>query len=360
MTFSGPQERIGSFNYSFCIIILGAPMTGEDREKLLAFAARLYYRDGFSQGEVARLLSISQAKVSRLLKEARNKGIVRIEVQEFQPYEDDLQKSLESAFSLKTAVVVRIPAPSTPEAARRSMGFLSAPRVMELLKGVKALGITGGRSLLETIRYLPSQGWEPDLQVVQLMGNVGAVALESDALELGRMIARKAGGTFFSLNTPAFLGDAETRKALFRHEQVKSVRNLFKSLDAALVGIGSLEDSLFIAQGAMKPSNLKNLQAQGAVGEVCGRFFGAQGKECATPYKDQVVSIKLEELSRIPLVIGVTMGADRAPAVAAALRGGLLKALVIDAGGARALLDLATGGKTNPAREKTGGKGEKE
>ncbi len=331
-------------------------MTKEERHKLLAFAARLYYQDGFSQGEVARLLSISQAKVSRLLKEARNKGIVRIQVEDFLPYENDLQDRLEEAFGLEEAVVLRIPAPSSPEATRRSMGFLSAPKVTELLKGVRSLGITGGRSLLETVRYLPTQGWEPGLQVVQLMGNVGAVAQESDALELGRMIARKAGGTFFALNTPAFIPDPETRNALFRHEQVKSVRHMFKTLDAALVGVGSLEDSLFIVQGALKPSQLKALLAHGAVGEICGRFFDENGKECATPHKDQVVSIRLEELAKVPLVIGVTMGADRARAVAAALRSGILKALVIDAEGARSLLEIHSSRKSKGESLKSGKK----
>ena len=333
------------------------PMKGEERNKLLAFAARLYYQEGFSQSEVARVLSVSQAKVSRLLKEARAKGIVRIYVEDFHPYETELQEELQKTFRLEKAVVVRVPAPSTAEAARRSMGFLSAPRVMELLQEVRTLGITSGRSLLETIRFLPAQGWRPELQVVQLMGNVGAVALESDALELGRMIARKAGGTFFSLNTPAFLPDGEARNALFRHEQVKAVRALFKTLDAALVGVGTLEDSLFIAQEAMRPSQIEELLAKGAVGEICGRFYGPDGKECPTPFRDQVISIRLEELARIPLVIGITSGADRAPAVAAALRGGLLKALVIDQEGARALLEKERGRKersgTRKGRKKT-------
>ena len=332
-------------------------MSEEEKNKLLAFAARLYYMEGFSQGEVARVLSVSQAKVSRLLKQARAKGIVRIQVEDFQPYDGELQEKLEKAFSLKKAVVLRVPPASSPDAARRSMGFLSAPKVMELLKGVKTLGITGGRSLMETIRFLPSQGWEPGLQVVQLMGNVGAVALESDALELGRIIARKGGGTFFSLNTPAFLADGDTRNALFRHEQVKSVRNLFKALDAALVGIGTLEDSLFIYQEALKPAQVRTLLAKGAVGEICGRFFGPKGKECPSPYKDQVVSIRLEELVKVPLVIGVTMGRDRAPAVAAALMGGLVKALVIDAEGAEGLLEYASQEPTKKTLERSKGKG---
>ncbi len=334
-------------------------MSQEEKHKLLAFAARLYYMEGFSQGEVARVLSVSQAKVSRLLKEARAKGIVRIQVEDYQPYDRELAERLEKTFSLKKAVVLRVPTPTSSEAARRSMGFLSAPKVMELLKGVKTLGITGGRSLMETIRFLPSQGWEPDLRVVQLMGNVGAVALESDALELGRMIARKAGGTFFSLNTPAFLPNGDTRNALFRHEQVKSVRNLFKSLDAALVGIGTLEDSLFIYQEALKPSQVRTLLAKGAVGEICGRFFGSRGKECPTPYKDQVVSIRLEKLARVPLVIAVTLGPGRAPAVAAALRGGLVKALVIDSEGAEGLLQYASMEPKKETAEKSGGKGGK-
>ncbi len=51
-----------------------------------------------------------------------------------------------------------------------------------------------------------------------------------------------------------------------------------------------------------------------------------------------MISIELDKLRRIPEVIGITNGADRARAVCAALRGKLLKSLVIDEAGAAAVL----------------------
>jgi DNA-binding transcriptional regulator LsrR (DeoR family) len=83
---------------------------------------------------------------------------------------------------------------------------------------------------------------------------------------------------------------------------------------------------------------LQDLKQCGAVGEICGRFFDAAGRECDSPWRDRVLSIDLEQVRRIPQVIGVVAGADRATAVTAAIRGGLVKSLVLDVAGAQALL----------------------
>jgi deoxyribonucleoside regulator len=76
------------------------------------------------------------------------------------------------------------------------------------------------------------------------------------------------------------------------------------------------------------------------VGEICGRFFDAEGRECNSRWRNRAISLELEYLRKIPQVIGVAAGPDRAPAVAAAMRGGLLKSLLIDERGALALLAM--------------------
>ena len=51
-----------------------------------------------------------------------------------------------------------------------------------------------------------------------------------------------------------------------------------------------------------------------------------------------MISIGLEQLRKTPEVIAVVAGSDRSAAIAAAIRGKLLKSLVIDSAGAAALL----------------------
>ena len=86
--------------------------------------------------------------------------------------------------------------------------------------------------------------------------------------------------------------------------------------------------------------DLQDLAKGGAVGEICGRFYDANGRECVSPWRDRVVSVDLEQIRRIPQVIGVVAGGDRSAAIAAAVRGGLLKSLVIDEIAARFLAGI--------------------
>jgi len=83
------------------------------------------------------------------------------------------------------------------------------------------------------------------------------------------------------------------------------------------------------------------LKEAGTIGEVCGRFFDADGNESQTRWRDRVISIEIEQLRRIPLVLGVVSGSDRSVAILGAIRGKLLKGLVIDESGALALLATA-------------------
>jgi deoxyribonucleoside regulator len=136
------------------------------------------------------------------------------------------------------------------------------------------------------------------------------------------------------------LPDRRTRDTFLNSAPIRSVWQRLRKADAALVGVGPLEDSVYRERGVLSATDVAQLRDAGAVGEICGRFFDAKGRECASPWRNRAISIELDHLRRIPQVIGVAAGADRAPAVSAALRGGLLKVLLIDEDGAKALLGL--------------------
>jgi DNA-binding transcriptional regulator LsrR (DeoR family) len=105
-----------------------------------------------------------------------------------------------------------------------------------------------------------------------------------------------------------------------------------------------------VERNILGSSAVDRLRRAGAVGELLGRFFDARGRECGTPFRNRVVSLALEDLKRIPRRVGVLAGADRAEAVLAAIRGGLLNALALGEEGATALLARAQGGRSRPKK----------
>src|SRR5207248_2250516 len=159
--------------------------------------------------------------------------------------------------------------------------------------------------------------------------------------EVAREMAQRLGGTFLAMNTPAYMPEKRTRDALLKLEQVRGVHAHLDRAEIALVGVGTLENSVFVERGVLPPADIAELKRAGAVGEICGRFFDSRGRECDTPWRHRVMSIELAQLRKIPQVFAVVSGSDRTGALLAAIAGGTVKSLVIDEAGAQALLAAA-------------------
>jgi DNA-binding transcriptional regulator LsrR (DeoR family) len=321
------------------------PSAATDSDRQAHLAARLYYVDGLAQGEVARRVNVSQAKVSRLLARAREAGIVRISVADYDPRAAELEAKLARSLGVASAIVIRVPAGIGADETRRNVGHFAAAPVLAALIGAKVLAIAGGRTPRELVRAMAETS--PGLRkaspmLVQAMGSVTSRPGPDDAVELGRALAAAWATHFLTLTTPAFLADRRTRDALVKLEQVQQVLQALKDADAALVGIGTPAESVFVERDVLAKKDLARLQRDGAVGEVCGRFFDAAGRECDSLLRDRVVSVGLDDLRRTTNVIAAVVGADRAPAIVAAARGGIVKSLVTDDVTAQAVLAAAS------------------
>lgn len=321
----------------------------DESDDVVTSVARLYYLDGLGQQEIAGMIGVSRSTISRLLTAARDRGIVRISVAHYDPRDATLERMLCDRFELRHAVVIRALG-RTAETVRRAVGYYAAAAVADRFQPGQTVGLAGGRTLYELIHALATDHPPTKPRVVQLMGNIGPTTSAIDAIELSRVLASRFDGTFYTLNAPAFASDRRTRDVFVNHEHIRTVWNLFDSLDLALVGIGSLDESAFVERGVLTAADFAKLRGAGATGEICGRFYDRTGRECDTDYRDRVISVELAELRRCHEVIGVTNGPRRARAVLAALNGHLVNSLVIDQQGAEAL--LAEGGDPEQRRRR--------
>lgn len=297
----------------------------------------MYYLDGLGQSEIANICGVSRSTVSRLLSAARDRGVVRISVDDYDPRDAGLERQLRARFGLHRAIVIRDMG-GTVANIRRTIGYFAAPFVAEWLTGSRTIGVADGRTLGEVVHFMQPHVPGVDTRVVQLMGTIGSIPSRIDASELSRMVAHRFRGTCFTVNAPAFVEDAQMRDLFLSHSQITSVWRMFPTLDTTLVGVGTLEESVFVERSVLAPADKEELRQGGAVGEICGRFFDIAGREIRSAHGDRVVSIDLNVLRSRPEVIAVTNGPSRRAAVLAAIEGNLIHSLVIDGEGARALL----------------------
>ena len=137
------------------------------------------------------------------------------------------------------------------------------------------------------------------------------------------------------MSTPA------ARRALTKDPSVVEVTELWPKLTDALIGIGSLEPSPLLQRSgnAIAEADQRELRDLGAVGDVCFRFFDADGKAVKSTLDQRLIGITLAELAKIPRRIGVAGGDRKFSAIRGALRGGWVNVLITDLELARRLVE---------------------
>ena len=76
-----------------------------DDHQMVGRVARLYYEHGLTHAEIASMLDVSRIKVTRMLADARRRGIVEITVHSDERPFADLEEALVERFGLQSAWV---------------------------------------------------------------------------------------------------------------------------------------------------------------------------------------------------------------------------------------------------------------
>jgi deoxyribonucleoside regulator len=330
----------------------------EDRTDLLVMVASLYYELNRNQQQIADRLEISRSSVSRMIKEARDQGIVEIRIHKPVNRDYALEQALIDHFGLQDAYVLRTPAEKREEEVLWGVGRLAASylqRVIELLLPHDCIGIAWGTGVYAAVNALQENRGR-QIDVVQILGSVGAPDTLIDGPDLARLTAAKLGGRHFDLHAPVLVEQPALRDMLYVEPVVREGLDRGRAVALAITGIGSVEPSVssFLRAGHLTPDDLISLRDMGVVGETCGRFFDAWGRFENLSINQRVIGIGLDDLKRVPRVIAVACGLPKAASILGALRGHYLTVLATDDRTARAVLQLAGVVENGVAATETG------
>ncbi|MCU0492685.1 MAG: sugar-binding transcriptional regulator [Chloroflexaceae bacterium] len=313
----------------------------DEREELLAQVATLYYHHDRSQQEIADQCGLSRSNVSRLLKEARDRGIVEIYIRHPLRRDVELEDRLRLRFRLREVGVVPA-ANGNHELTIARAATLAARMLDSELDGMRVLGISWGTTVNAIVNaFAPRRRY--DVEVVQMMGGVGPTDPAIDGPALVQRLAAPLTNRYRYLHAPLIVDSAEVAAGLLAQRNVAETMAVARAADVALVGIGALlpDVSSLLRAGYLSPEEFEAIRARGAVGDICARHFDSQGQQVAPEIDDRLISVTLDDLKEIPTVIGAACTPAKAPAMLAALRGGYLDILVTDSAAAEALLALA-------------------
>jgi DNA-binding transcriptional regulator LsrR (DeoR family) len=326
-----------------------------EREESMRLAATMYYLQDEQMDAIARRLGTSRSTVSRLLKEARQSGLVQISVRPAPGAATGLAEHILRTFGVRAHVVpVRVGASDVERLDQ--VARVAARLLMDLVDDEMVLGVAWGTTVSAVARALgrkPTRGGT----VVQLNGAANTV---TSGVDYAGTIIADFGAAFdahvLHFPVPAFFDFAGTREAMWRERSVQRVLSAQRRADVALFGVGALGGQVpshVYSAGYLDDRDLGALHAAGVVGDVCTVFLREDGSYRDIEINRRATGPTPAELAHVPRRLCVVAGEGKLRPLLAALRAGAVTDLVIDEPSARRLVprraaSRARGGAAQP------------
>ena len=309
-----------------------------DREKqqLSIEAARLYYQSDYSQRQIAEQLQISRPTVSRLLQFAKEKGYVQIRIVD--PFEDmgALGAMLEEKYGLLEAHVVFSPT-EDDSTITHYLSRYGAEYMHDTVNDGDIVGVSWGMTMYQIAQHLEAKQVK-GVEVVQLKGGISHSHVNTYSAETIQLFAEAFQTMPRYLPLPVVFDNAEVKQMVEQDRHIKRIIEMGKQANIALFTVGTVRDeALLFRLGYFSEKEIKLLQTQG-VGDICSRFFDADGNICSEAIDSRTIGVELADLRQKEKSILVAGGIRKTAAIHGALKGKYANVLIIDQHTAKELL----------------------
>ncbi|MEA4827297.1 MAG: sugar-binding transcriptional regulator [Clostridium sp.] len=298
----------------------------KDKRTLIKIA-HYYYNIGLTQEEIGKKLSMSRQKVNRIINSLIENGIVTIQINGYEESYVKLEQDLEKEFSLQEVIVT---SKENDEDLMDKLSKVAASYLERTIDSNDIIGVSWGRTLSKTAANLGNIK-RNNISVVQIVGGTNIKDPSIKADEITRAMASKLNGIPYIMYAPAIVKDEQFKEAMMSEQSIKNIFNLIKKCTMAIVGIGNLsEKSTIYMQNYLSKEELKRLEEDKCVGDICLQAYNINGEIIKNSISSRVIGIGVEDLKRIPKVIGIAGGKEKAEAILGALRGNFIDVLITD------------------------------
>lgn len=316
-------------------IVKGDRMEMKDDKRLLIKICKMYYEEDLTQSQIAKATGIYRTTVGRMLKKAREEGIVKITIDDNVGAHYDLERELEQLLGLKEVFICETKPGQTAEEKKKSVGKAGADMLKRVIKDGDTVGFAWGTTMAGMIGEFHGVR-KRSASFVPLVGGPGTMDTKYHVNSIVYSIASDFGGTPYFIDAAAVVEKKETKDEIVKSHYFKKIEGLWNGLTVAAVGIGApVSSSNMIWTGFYGDEDMERLKEKHAVGDICSRFFDRSGKLIDTEINDRTIAIDINRLKDLEYSIGLAESREKVPSIIGAAKGRYINVLVTTAETAR-------------------------
>jgi len=301
-----------------------------------ARAGWLYYVAGNNQEQIAQKLGVSRQTAQRLVSLSISEGLIKVRLDHPIGRCMELAEQLRARYALDLVEVV----PTDPASDSTILGLAQAAAA-EIERRLRSpepivMAIGTGRTLKAAIEQLTPMEC-PQHKIVSLAGSIapdGSAAYYNVIFNIADSVKARS----YPMPLPVIASSARERELLRGQPMIRDTLALAAEADIAFVGVGDLgpQAPLYL-DGFITETELKALQKAGAIAEILGWAFDAQGRMIEGLTNDRVASAPMPS-RETSLVVAIAKGDKKLLGIRAALSRRLVNGLITDERTAEGLL----------------------
>jgi DNA-binding transcriptional regulator LsrR (DeoR family) len=307
-------------------------MSRKNELRLITQVARMYYLEGSTQAEIARRLALSQASVSRMIKQSHDENIVRITITPPLGTYPELEARVRSTYGIGEVVIAHSEEDREAQILE-VIGEAAAYYLETTMNDGEVIGISSwSQTIFRMVNNIHPIKRIAASKVVQILGGIGNPRVQVHATQLTTRLAQLVRAEPILLSAPGVVSSREAKLILAGDPYVRMAGDEFRNITLAIIGVGAVEPSEMLAKSGnvFASLELENVKSMGAVGDISLRFFDADGTPIRAPLDERVIGISLDELKAVPRVVALAGGGRKVAAIRGMLRGGYADVLITD------------------------------
>ena len=299
----------------------------DPEEQVATRAAWLYFVAGLTQAQIGKKLGLNRTRVNRLLAQARDLGLVQINITGRLASCVDLEERLKQRYGLEGATVV--PTPPDQELIPQVIATAAASVLSERMKEGMSVGVGWGRTLRLSIQSVPRRAIE-GLSVVSLLGGLTRGSAMNPH-ETASHLADLLGAQCYYVAAPALTDTESTRDLLIAQPMLREIFERGSKVDLAFLSVGEISHTCTMTRvGLVSHAEVDGLLTAGAVGDICAHWIDREGRLVDHSLNRRVVALSPERLQEIGCVVIASGGLAKAEGLRGVLKAGMCDVIITD------------------------------
>lgn len=268
-------------------------------KELLIKISQLYYIENLNQSEISRKLGIHRSTISRLLKSAREEGIVKIEISTELSTLELLSNKIEDKYNIDKVIIISRTNGMDINQTNTLIVKNSLYYLRSIIKSNMKIGFSWGGAMSALAINLTGFDTK-DINCIPLIGGPsGRVISDYHVNTIIYEASKKLNGRALMIDSPAFPENSTVKSSLLNDKFNSRIINYWNHLDIAFFGIGSpLLKKSERWQEFYGKDIFNDIIEDDVAGDIVSRFFDESGNHIPNQLGEIIIGITPEQLKK--------------------------------------------------------------